>query len=114
MESAEKESQMLTALQTQLFNNLITTNYGEMFDYVSEDCCEPITGLVGWVHVKDLVKGSIESVQTAKSVLGSMAAEGYVTIFEEDGQNGFQFTAKLAAETGMTQGEARNLWKGKA
>lgn len=106
---------MLTALQTQLFNNLITTNYGEMFDYVTEEReAESIEGLVGWVEAKDLVKGSIESVQTAKSVLGSMAAEGYVTIFEEDGTNGFQFTAKLAAETGMTKGEARDLWNGKA
>ena len=106
---------MLTALQTQLFNNLITTNYAKMFDYVTEEReAQSIEGLVGWLTTKDLVKGSIESVQTAKSVLGSMAAEGYVTIFEEDGQHGFQFTAKLAAETGMTQGEGRDLWNGNA
>jgi hypothetical protein len=98
---------MLTEKQRELVENIWRYDCGQLFDSIHEGTNHmDIEGMCGWVFVEDWIGGSINSVQTAKSVLGSLVKEGYIFITFDEPDNSYHFTEKLADVWGMTRYES--------
>ena len=98
---------MLTEKQRELVENIWRYDCGQLFDSIHEGTNHmDIEGMCGWVFAEDWIGGSIDSVQTAKSVLGSLVKEGYIHIATEEDENAYVFNKKLADEWGMTRYES--------
>ena len=101
---------MLTEKQRELVENIWRYDCGHLGDMVFGNEEKDISGMSGWVVVEDWTGGTIQTVATAKGLLGSLVTEGYVTVDDEDGDTYFQFTQKLADEWGMTREESERKY----
>ena len=101
---------MLTQKQRELIENIWRSDCGHLGDMVYGNEQKDVAGMSGWVVIEDWTGGTIETVATAKGLLGSLVTEGYVTVDDEDGDTYFVFTQKLADEWGMTRDESERKY----
>ena len=102
---------MLTQKQRELIENIWRYDCGHLGDKVFGNEDKDIAGMSGWVVIEDWTGGTIETVSTAKGLLGSLVTEGYITVDDEDGDTYFVFTQKLADEWAMTRDESERKYQ---